>query len=179
MLPSFRERLIKRRALLGVVTLLCLLWHILLPSMVNIGLIPTLYSMPTHCLPNVMPATIHHSNTSQHSAMQHDMHSMPMMMAHDASANVHQVAHTANIDKFHTAHAHAVFELAAKIMKHCPLCSHGLEGGLLAPFIILLVALILRWFAVVRSLCHTWVIARYIPLVDYILPFKQAPPLAL
>jgi hypothetical protein len=49
MKSSFRQHLLKWRASLGAITLLCLLWHIFLPTMVHIGVVPALYAMPSHC----------------------------------------------------------------------------------------------------------------------------------
>ncbi|MDR2250004.1 hypothetical protein [Acinetobacter sp.] len=79
-------------------------------------------------------------------------------------------------NKFHTQHAQEVFALATQIMKHCPLCTHGLDTAIL---IALIFVLILRWYSRVRSLCHTWTIQLEPPRTFYILPIKHAPPSAL
>ncbi len=82
-------------------------------------------------------------------------------------------------NKFHTKHAQEVFALATQIMKHCPLCTHGLDAAILIPLIALIFVLILRWFSRVRCLCHTWTIQLELPLTFSILPIKHAPPTAL
>ena len=208
MMPTFRQQLVKRRTLLGSVTLFCLLWHMLLPTMVHIGLVPALFVMPSHCQPDVLaevqqgststPASIQPMPPGMHMMMDGAMpdHAMGQMMGHAMShhnshsmspaehmhmsgAMPHAHGDAPETDRFHTQHAHEVFALAAKIMKHCPLCSHGLEGGILAPLIALVFVLLACWFAVVRCLCHTWTENKYFPRFSFILPFKHAPPVTL
>jgi hypothetical protein len=76
MKSSFRQHLLKWRASLGAITLLCLLWHIFLPTMVHTGVVPALYAMPTHCqvteIKNASLITQTHSSHHQHSM--HEMH---------------------------------------------------------------------------------------------------------
>lgn len=179
-MPSFPSLLIKRRALFGAVTLLCLLWHIFLPTLVNVGLVPRLYVMPTHCQP--VELNTHHELGHHHMTMP-DGHVMTMavmpndMSKMDMSVQAHASTVQAKVlQPFQTAHAHEVFILAAEIMKHCPLCSHGLEGAVLAPLFAFVLALLVCWFAVVRCLQHLWPKLRFISPPDFVHPLKQAPP---
>lgn len=186
MMPTLRQQLVKRRTLLGAVTLFCLLWHILLPTMVHVGLVPALFVMPIHCQPamlavNAQGSAAPHAVHTQHASHDHAAHdhSLHDQSSHNHAAMQQSMAALAETDRFNTQHAHEVFALAAKIMKHCPLCSHGLEGGILAPILALVFILLACWFAVVRSLCHTWTITTYIPRFSFVLPPKHAPPFAL
>ncbi|MHC3134580.1 hypothetical protein ACWPO0_01670 [Acinetobacter nosocomialis] len=163
MVLSFRQHLLKWRTLLSAITLLCLLWHIFLPTLVQIGIVPELYTMPSHCQPVVL----------EHSAYQQNFN----MEQHHLSHVHHHMESIQN--KFHTKHAQEVFALATQIMKHCPLCTHGLDAAILIPLIALIFVLILRWFSRVRCLCHTWTIQLELPVTFYILPIKHAPPTAL
>jgi hypothetical protein len=178
MMPTLRQQLVKRRTLLGAVTLFCLLWHILLPTMVHVGLVPALFVMPTHCQPAMLAVNAQGSAAPHAQHASHD-HAAPDHSSHNHTAMQQSMAAPAETDRFNTQHAHEVFALAAKIMKHCPLCSHGLEGGILAPILALVFILLACWFAVVRSLCHTWTITAYIPRFSFVLPLKHAPPFAL
>lgn len=200
MMPTFRQQLVKRRTLLGAVTLFCLLWHILLPAMVHVGLVPALFVMPSHCQPTIQTGMLmaNKQDNAAAQSMSHD-HAMLTHMQHDVMSGSmpdHMMSHMdhrhmsdhqlqphmaapAETDRFHTPHAHEVFALAAKIMKHCPLCSHGLEGGILAPLIALVFVLLACWFAIVRCLCHTWTENKYVPRFSFVLPFKHGPPVAL
>lgn len=163
MVLSFRQHLLKWRTLLSAITLLCLLWHIFLPTLVQIGIVPELYTMPSHCQPVVL----------EHSPYQQNFN----IEQHHSSHAHHHMESIQN--KFHTQHAQEVFALATQIMKHCPLCTHGLDAAILIPLIALIFILILRWFSRVRSLCHTWTIQLELPRTFYILPIKHAPPSAL
>ncbi|MFW2125416.1 hypothetical protein ACG94O_21215, partial [Acinetobacter ursingii] len=73
MKSSFRQHLLKWRACLGAITLLCLLWHIFLPTMVHIGVVPALYAMPSHCqVTNIQNSLIDSDSHSSHH--HHAMH---------------------------------------------------------------------------------------------------------
>ena len=163
MKPSFRQHLLKWRTLFGAVTLLCLLWHILLPTMVHTGIAPTLYAMPTHCqvteIKNSM--TMSHAHMSHH---QHDMHQQHLQDSKTTQLSAHELE---------------VFALAAQIMKHCPLCSYGLDDAAIIPLLACIFIVLLAWFGRVRCLCASWKDELYLPRIFYILPIKQAPPLAL
>ncbi|HCD61803.1 hypothetical protein [Acinetobacter nosocomialis] len=163
MVLSFRQHLLKWRTLLSAITLLCLLWHIFLPTLVQIGIVPELYTMPSHCQSVVLEHSTHQQNFN--------------MEQHHPSHGHHHMESIQN--KFHTKHAQEVFALATQIMKHCPLCTHGLDAAILIPLIALIFVLILRWFNRVRCLCHKWTIQLELPLTFYILPIKHAPPTAL
>ncbi|AXI01701.1 hypothetical protein HYN46_01615 [Aquirhabdus parva] len=75
----------------------------------------------------------------------------------------------------HDARVHEVMELAAKIMKSCPLCSHGLDGGLLPTLAIVLVLLMLFLTSpksVVQSVYRTF----HSKSVVFFRPQPHAPP---
>lgn len=76
-------------------------------------------------------------------------------------------------------HAKEVFALASKIMKHCPLCTYGVDAAAIVPFIAIIFVFLLAWFTRVRCLCYAWTENLHIPRIYYIFPIKQAPPLAL
>ena len=180
MMPTFRQQLVKRRTLLGAVTLLCLLWHILLPTLVHVGVVPALFAFPSHCQPAVFSNGYFgiDANNAPEQSIVSDYSRTNGLMQHQMPmpASTQQFMTASANDTFHTQHAHEVFTLASKIMKHCPLCSHGLDSGILIPLIVLLVILLVRWFALVRSLCYTWTKRLYIPHISFALPFKHAPP---
>ncbi|MFI8032887.1 hypothetical protein ACH8I4_03250 [Acinetobacter sp. ABJ_C3_5] len=167
MKSSFRQHLLKWRAYFGAVTLLCLLWHIFLPTMVHTGVVPALYAMPSHCqvteIQNVSLMSQTHSGHHQRSM--HDMHHGPQL----------QHAKHAQLSEY----AQQVFALASQIMKHCPLCSHGLDAAAIVPLIAFIIIFLLAWFSRVRCLCHSWTEDLHITRIFYIFPIKQAPPLAL
>lgn len=165
MKSSFRQHLLKWRTVLGAITLLCLLWHIFLPTMVHTGIMPALYAMPSHCqvteIQNTMMLTQEHTH-------HHSMHKMSYQQ-HLQHAQHSQLSE----------YAQEVFALASKIMKHCPLCTHGLDAAAIIPLIAFILIFLLAWFSRVRCLCYTWTEDLHIPRIFYILPIKQAPPLAL
>ena len=166
MKSSFRQHLLKWRASLGAITLLCLLWHIFLPTMVHTGVVPALYAMPTHCQVTDIKNSLmlSESHSSHHHAM-HEMHHQQHLQwtAHDQLSD----------------YAKEVFALASQIMKHCPLCTHGLDAVAIIPLIAFILIFVLAWFSRVRCLCYTWSEDLKIPRIFYIFPIKQAPPLAL
>ncbi len=102
--------------------------------------------------------SIHH-HTMHH--MQHEQH-----MQHAEHSHLSE-------------HAQAVFALASQIMKHCPLCSHGLDAAVIIPLLAFVLIFLLAWFSRVRCLCYTWTEDLHIPRIIYTLPLKQAPPLTL
>lgn len=167
MKSSFRQHLLRWRASLGAITLLCLLWHIFLPTMVHTGIVPALYAMPTHCqvaeIKNASLITQTHS--SHHQNSMHEMH-------HGQQLQPTQ-------DDQLSDYAKEVFALASQIMKHCPLCTHGLDAVAIIPLIAFILIFVLAWFSRVRCLCYTWSEDLHIPRIFYIFPIKQAPPLAL
>lgn len=167
MKSSFRQHLLKWRASLGAVTLLCLLWHIFLPTMVHTGIVPALYAMPSHCQVTVIQnaSLMTQTHAGHHSHAMHDMH-------HTQQLQSSNHAHLSD-------HAQQVFALASQIMKHCPLCTHGLDAAVLIPLIAFIFIFLLAWFGRVRSLCYTWTEDLHIPRIFYIFPTKQAPPLTL
>ena len=79
MKSSFRQHLLKWSASFGAITLLCLLWHIFLPTLVHTGVVPALYAMPTHCqvtnIQNSLMLSEPHSN--DHHDMHHQQHLQP------------------------------------------------------------------------------------------------------
>ncbi|MCY6411001.1 hypothetical protein QTA56_02475 [Acinetobacter sp. VNH17] len=166
MKSSFRQHLLKWRASLGAITLLCLLWHILLPTMVHTGVVPALYAMPSHCqvteIQNSLMGSESHSGHHQHTM--NEMHQQHL-----------HVAEHHPLSKY----AKEVFALASQIMKHCPLCTHGLDAAVIVPLIALVLLFVLGWFSRIRCLCHVWTEDLHIPRLFYIFPIKQAPPLAL
>lgn len=184
MMPTFRQQPIKRRTLWGAVTLFCLLWHILLPTMVHVGLLPALFVMPAHC----QPAGV---SSGYSGAGPDNIEGQPVMPDHSIANDLrpHQIQLPASTtqgsivtsasDAFHTQHAHEVFALATQIMKHCPLCSHGLDSGVLIPLIALFFILLAQWFAVIRSLGYQQLKRLFIPQISFALPFKHGPPVIL
>lgn len=166
MQSSFRQHLLKWRASLGAVTLLCLLWHIFLPTMVHIGVVPALYAMPSHCQVTDIQNSLMASET--HSIHHHTMHHMQ----HEQHMQHAEHSHLSE-------HAQAVFALASQIMKHCPLCSHGLDAAVIIPLLAFVLIFLLAWFSRIRCLCYTWTEDLHIPRIFYTLPLKQAPPLTL
>ncbi|SPL69977.1 hypothetical protein [Acinetobacter stercoris] len=168
MKSSSRQHLQKKRAFLGTITLLCLLWHIFLPSMVHIGIIPALYAMPSHCqVTEIQNAMIMSGERHAHHH-QHSIHETP-----------HQ-QHLQHTDQNHLSkYAQEVFALASQIMKHCPLCSSGLDAAIIIPLIAFILVLVVAWFSRIRCLCYQWTEDLHIPRIFYILPIKQAPPLSL
>ena len=96
---------------------------------------------------------------------------------------MHEMHHQQHLQP--TAHdqlsdyAKEVFALASQIMKHCPLCTHGLDAVAIIPLIAFILIFVLAWFSRVRCLCYTWSEDLHIPRIFYIFPIKQAPPLAL
>lgn len=163
MQSSFRKHMLKWRASFGAITLLCLLWHIMLPTLVHTGIVPALYAMPTHCQVTEI------QNTDSHSSHQH--HMMPEM---------HHGQHLQHAEHDQLSdHAKEVFALASQIMKHCPLCTYGFDAAVIVPLFAFILVFILAWFSRVRCLCAAWIENLYIPRVAYIFPIKQAPPLAL
>ena len=96
-----------------------------------------------------------------HREMHHGQHSQPTQ--HDQLSD----------------YAKEVFALASQIMKHCPLCTHGLDAVAIIPLIAFILIFVLAWFSRVRCLCYTWSEDLHIPRIFYIFPIKQAPPLAL
>lgn len=192
MMPPFRQQLIQQRTLWGAVTLFCLLWHILLPSIVHIGLVPALFVMPSHCQPAVVSSeytnagsqytgadngvkgiTQRHSGLSDYST-KNALKQMQMSAALDQGSGV-----TSGNAIFHTQHAQEVFALAMQIMKHCPLCSHGLDSGVIIPLIALMFVLLLQCFAVIRSLADQWIKPVSLTQISFALPFKHGPPATL
>lgn len=168
MKSSFRQHLLQWRASLGAVAVLCLLWHIFLPTMVHTGVVPALYAMPSHCQVTEIQNTTLMAQT--HSG--HHPHSMSM----------HDTHHGAQLHGKHaqlSEYAQQVFTLASQIMKHCPLCSHGLDAAALVPLIAFIIVFLLAWFSRVRCLCHAWTEDLHIARIFYIFPIKQAPPLSL
>jgi|GEM_PF-3435493 len=171
------------KALVAWVALICLCWHLLLPLFINLGIAPVIYGLSEHCrtllttsdpvASTAKPAVPAMDMAMPGMDMSHmDMSTMPMDMTHASSAaplstNAESLARE--------AHIHDVMTLAAKIMKHCPLCSHGLEGGLLPTLVILsLVLLLLRLveLPVLLTLYRTAIL----PVVAHIRPQAQAPP---
>lgn len=168
MKSSFRQHLLKWRACLGAITLLCLLWHIFLPTMVHIGVVPALYAMPSHCqVTNIQNSLI---DSDSHSSHHH--HAM-----HDKTQHEQHLQHQKH--NLLSDHAKEVFALASKIMKHCPLCTYGVDAAAIVPFIAIIFVFLLAWFTRVRCLCYAWTENLHIPRIYYIFPIKQAPPLAL
>lgn len=166
MKSSFRQHLLKWRACLGAITLLCLLWHIFLPTMVQTGVVPALYAMPSHCqVTEIQNASVMIHTHSAHQHSMHEIHHSP------------QLQHSKHPEL--SSYAQEVFALASQIMKHCPLCSHGLDAAILMPLIALIFTLLLAWFSRVRCLCYTWTEDLHIPRISYIFPIKQAPPFAV
>ena len=163
MKSSFRQHLLKWRASFGAITLLCLLWHIFLPTLVHTGVVPALYAMPTHCqvtnIQNSLMLSEPHSN--HHHDMHHQQHLQPT--GHDQLSD----------------YAKEVFALASQIMKHCPLCTYGVDAAAIVPFIAIIFVFLLAWFTRVRFLCYVWSEDLHIPRIFYLFPIKQAPPLAL
>lgn len=108
-----------------------------------------------------------------------DMRNMNMqsVLTVDIAKTKLQQAKAEPIEPFQTPHAHAVFALAAAIMKHCPLCSSGLDGALLAPILAFILVLLACWFAVVRFLATIYRQAYIYFSPDFIQPLKHAPPL--
>ncbi|MCH7313175.1 hypothetical protein [Acinetobacter sp. ANC 3882] len=164
MKSSFRQHLLKWRASLGAVTLLCLLWHIFLPTMVHTGVVPALYAMPSHCqVTEIQNVSLMSQTHSSHH--QHDMHHAQQLQSSK---------HTQLSE-----YAHEVYALASQIMKHCPLCSHGLDAVAIVPLLAFVLIFLLAWFSRVRCLCYSWTEDLHIARIFYIFPTKQAPPLAL
>lgn len=189
MMPPFRQQLIQQRTLWGAVTLCCLLWHILLPSMVHIGLVPALFVMPAHCQPAVVSSDYTDADSSVNKVTQRHAG-----LSHYSTKNTLkqvqvQIQMPAVLDQgsgvtsghsiFHTQHAQEVFALAMQIMKHCPLCSHGLDSGVIIPLIALMFILLLQCFAVIRSLTDQWKKPVFIVQASFALPFKHGPPATL
>lgn len=163
MLLSSKHRVITLRALFGAITLLCLLWHILLPTMVQVGIVPQLYTMPSHCQPvNIAASSV---------MMQHHIHE------HHHAHHDNLFAHTTEIEL--STEAQQIYALAAEIMKHCPLCTHGLEGAVILPIILLISILLLFYFTKIRFIIQSGRIHRYLHPFHYILPVKHAPPITL
>jgi hypothetical protein len=163
------------RSVFGAIMLCCLLWHLFLPTLVSLGVVPRLYVMPSHC----QPVELSHHNMHMSNGHMMNMADMPHDMAHmDMNSRSEQLSpvQEKHLQPFHAAHAHQVFTLAAEIMKHCPLCSHGLEGAVLAPLFAFVLALLVCWFAIVRCLRHIWPKLCFISLPDFFHPLKQAPP---
>ena len=168
MTSTFRQHLHKRRTFIGMLTLLCLLWHMFLPTLVQTGIAPALYAIPSHCQPAANMAL-----TMQDEHL-HQTH---------AQMSLHPTAHM-QLDHQHehdqlSLHELGVYALASEIMKHCPLCSHGLDAAAILPLLALILLLIVAWFAQVRCLCYRWAEQLQIPQLFYLFPLKQAPPFAL
>ncbi|MHA3081329.1 hypothetical protein [Acinetobacter sp. ANC 5502] len=67
-------------------------------------------------------------------------------------------------------------KIAEKVMKDCPLCSHGLSGGLL----VLFSGICLLFILVLLKQLSTYIVSRYkiqfYWSADYYIPPPQAPP---
>lgn len=165
MKSSVREPMLKWRTSLGMVTVLCLLWHILLPTMVHMGIVPALYAMPSHCQVTHLQKSLNGSTShfSNHSSLHHESH------LHHQEQNPDQLSD----------HAREVFVLAGKVMKHCPLCSYGMDAAAIVLFIAMILVIVLAWFTRIRCLCHGWTQTPFIPRIVYILPLKHAPPCSI
>lgn len=216
-----RQRLYNRRAMIGVVASLCLLFHVLLPSLVNLALVPRLLYMPTHCPSSATQNPAVHaankqfplsaSHAATHTATHTDSHSVTHSnitgMHHGvAKQQNHQqrhfqqhlgqqhyaIHHSNNNHQNHTRSSADVVSLlfssvevkqiidqAQQLMKHCPLCSHGLEGAVLVPLLVLLLLVILRLFAPVQRVFAGWSRQQHIQRIRYSWPYKHGPPLAL
>ncbi|MGM1003364.1 hypothetical protein [Acinetobacter haemolyticus] len=168
---SFRQHLQKWRALIGAVTLLCLLWHILLPTMVHTGIVPALYAMPSHCqVTEIQKATLLSAQVHSNHHSEHHHHTMEQHKHH-----LEHAQHGSQLSEY----AQQVYALASQIMKHCPLCTYGLDAAAIIPLLGLILIFLLAWFSRVRCLCHAWTKDLQIPRIFYIFPIKQAPPVTL
>ncbi|MEY2863760.1 MAG: hypothetical protein RLY58_1467 [Pseudomonadota bacterium] len=179
-MPSIPQPLSTPRAKLGLVTLICLLWHILLPTLVNVGVMPALYALPSHCQPVVQtllklsPATA----MTPESPIMADMHDMqsPHLMPTDATATATaQADHQAMIDQQVNAKTQAMWQLAAKIMASCPLCSHGLEGAVLPVLAFVLAVLVLLLSPRQQVIFTVWR-ATFFSACPYLRPHSHGPP---
>lgn len=215
-----RQRLYNRRTIIGVVASLCLLFHVLLPSLVNLALVPRLLYMPTHCPSSATQnAAVHAANkqfplsashAATHTASHFVTHANITGMHHGVAKqqshfqqHLHQqktkhsqqhyaIHHSNNHHQHHTRSSADVVSLlfssvevkqiidqAQQLMKHCPLCSHGLEGAVLVPLLVLLLLVILRLFAPVQRVFAGWSRQQHIQRIRYSWPYKHGPPLAL
>ncbi len=165
-MATLRQQLLIQRTHIGVLATLCLLFHLLLPSIVNLGLMPKLLYMPTHC-----PSSVEQQQQATNMMSMHHIHHM----------HHHPVHHTQQITSllFSGSEVQHIIDQAQQLMKHCPLCSHGLEGAVLTPLLVCLLLLILRWFVPIwRSFCG-YDEPLYLLRVDYTWPYKQGPPFTL
>jgi len=177
----------------------------MLPTWVNFGLMPAIYGISEHCRPvsiqisdssSAAPASSltpamqmpdmamhdHMGMAGMHAMsgmeMSMDMGSMSkadMAMPQVADASPKPDATAMAVLHHHDDRVHAVMALAAKIMKTCPLCSHGLEGGLLPALAMVWLLLVLLLMPRV-SLIQT--IYRQTPHITTVFfrPQPQAPP---
>jgi len=109
--------------------------------MVHTGVVPALYAMPTHCQVTEIKNSLmlSESHSSHHHAMHemhHGQHSQPTQ--HDQLSD----------------YAKEVFALASQIMKHCPLCTHGLDAVAIIP----LIAFMPMLYVVRRSAYSTYLL---------------------
>jgi len=174
------------------VALFCLCWHLLLPLLINLGIAPVIYGLSEHCRPVLMttpevnpsaqPKISDKRNADQPVAemAMNDMAGMDMSHMDMHQMTMQSRVKPAAIDEMtqisaRKAHIHEVMTLAAKIMKHCPLCSHGLEGGLLAALVVLSLILLL-----LQLIEHPALLTLYRAptrrLLDHLYPPAQAPP---
>lgn len=195
-----RQRLYAQRTIIGVVAALCLLLHVMLPTLVNLSLVPKLLYMPTHCPSSaVQNVSLHQQSFHQqpmhaakmrrddgmmmqhhHMHMQHGTHEMQSAKQARNPHHGHTLS-SADVSSllFSASEVQQIVELAQQLMKHCPLCSHGLEGAVLAPMLLLLVLVLLRCFVPVLRTQAAWFQRFYASQPHYSWPYKHGPPLAL
>lgn len=93
----------------AIIALFCLCWHLLLPTMINLGWTPAVYGMSEHC--------------QMLAGQTMDMPQVEMKHHHQVEMLAQKQEQSDSTEK-----------IAEKVMKNCPLCSHGLSGGLLVLF---------------------------------------------
>lgn len=151
MLHSFPQQQ-TRHMKIAIIALFCLCWHLLLPTMMNLGWAPTVYGMSEHC------HMLAGQTMEMPQAEMHQQHKVKMLTQKQEPPD-------------------STEKLAEKIMKSCPLCSHGLSGGLLVLFsgicLFVILALAKNLSAYIAS---TYQIQFYW-CVDYYIPPPQAPPI--
>lgn len=196
MLKRLRTR--QTRSFIALVASLCLLWHLLLPSMMSYGWAPAMFGMSLHCQmlaqagqtphtlsttsanSSVAPAAHAQHSSYQHAHMSHSQHQRDhLQQQHDHKQNMQQInaAPVAHFLALSSTEVNQIMELASKIMKQCPLCSHGFGAAvLLVSFVLLLIGLCLQQphrvrFSIVR---HA---DAYYQNFRFRLPLAHAPPL--
>ena len=136
----------------AIIALFCLCWHLLLPTMINLGWTPAVYGMSEHC--------------QMLAGQTMDMPQAEMKHHHKVEMLAQKQEQSDSTEK-----------IAEKVMKNCPLCSHGLSGGLL----VLFSGICLLFILVLLKQLSTYIASRYqiqfYWRADYYIPPPQAPPL--